>query len=96
MEGQGADIIPPYRYCQGSWRPDFLLESPEDSGQVENFRICEINARFFPNGFLLTAFGQQALSSMGIEKYGLSGAATPEKVRWQNNDQNFVKEMFLI
>lgn len=84
MEGLGADVLPPYRHRQGSWRPDFLLESSDDPGQIENFRICEINARFFSNGFLLTAFGQRALSSMGLEKNGLWGAATPEKVRSQN------------
>ncbi|KAH1819186.1 hypothetical protein KXX35_002341 [Aspergillus fumigatus] len=80
MEGLGADVLRPYRFVQGSWRPDFLLESSEDPEQIENYRICEINARFFSNGFLFTAFGQQALINMGIEKYGLKGATDPEKV----------------
>ncbi|KAJ5212483.1 uncharacterized protein N7498_004129 [Penicillium cinerascens] len=80
MEGLGTDVLRPYRFVQGSWRPDFLLESSEDPEQIENYRICEINARFFPNGFLFIAFGQQALINMGIEKHGLKGAADPKRV----------------
>lgn len=80
MEGMGPDVLCPYRFVQGSWRPDFLLESSDDPEQIENYRICEINARFFPNGFLFTAFGQQALINMGIENLGLKGATDPQKV----------------
>ena len=48
-------MIPPYHRCQGSWRPDFLLE-----GNDEHYRVCEINARFPFNLFLHAAFCQQA------------------------------------
>ena len=54
MDGQTEALIPKYRTRQGSWRPDFLLENNE------NYRVCEINARFSFNGFLHTAFCQQA------------------------------------
>ena len=55
MASQSRAMIPPFRECQGSWRPDFLLESP--TGQ---YRVCEINGRFPFNGYMHTAFGQQA------------------------------------
>lgn len=70
-------MIPPFHKCQGSWRPDFLLEEVES---VEQFRICEINARFAFNGFLHTAFGQQAFIDMGAEAKNLEPPAPPEKV----------------
>lgn len=70
-------MIPPFHTCQGSWRPDFLLEKVES---VEQFRICEINARFAFNGFLHTAFGQQAFIDMGAEAKNLAAPASPEKV----------------
>lgn len=70
-------MIPRFHTCQGSWRPDFLLEKVES---VEQFRICEINARFAFNGFLHTAFGQQALIDMGAEAKNLTAPASPEKV----------------
>lgn len=85
METLGPDTIRPYRECQGSWRPDFLVEKvvdPENpSYTVEQFRICEINARFCWNGFLHAAHGQQALISLGAEKRGFVGATDPNQVR---------------
>ena len=55
MASQSRAMIPQFRECQGSWRPDFLLESP-----TEQYRVCEINGRFAFNAYLHTAFGQQA------------------------------------
>ncbi|KAJ5773681.1 hypothetical protein N7457_008577 [Penicillium paradoxum] len=80
MENLDGRVLRPFKSCQGSWRPDFLLESSDDPEQIENYRICEINARFCWNGFLFTAFGQQALLNMGIEQYGIKGATDPQKV----------------
>ncbi|CAG8242182.1 unnamed protein product [Penicillium salamii] len=80
MDQLEPHIIRPYKSCQGSWRPDFLLESSDDPEGIENFRICEINARFFSNGFFFTAFGQQALLNMGLEKCGLKGATDPHRI----------------
>ncbi len=57
MDSQSRDVVPQFRKCQGSWRPDFLLES---TNSTEQHRICEINGRFAFNGFLHTAYGQQA------------------------------------
>lgn len=57
MDSQTEDLVPQFRKCQGSWRPDFLLES---NGSIELQRICEINGRFAFNGFFHTAYGQQA------------------------------------
>ncbi|OJJ88497.1 uncharacterized protein ASPGLDRAFT_63369 [Aspergillus glaucus CBS 516.65] len=67
-------LIRPYKECQGFWRPDFLLEHDADLG-IENFRICEINARFCWNGYMHTAFGQEAYSA--FEQRGLVDAADP-------------------
>ncbi|KAL4925440.1 uncharacterized protein BDV17DRAFT_185170 [Aspergillus undulatus] len=80
MQQLESHELRPFRACQGSWRPDFLLESSNDPNGIENYRICEINARFCWNGFLFTAFGQQALLNMGLEQYGLKGATDPRKV----------------
>lgn len=46
----------------------------------EQFRICEINARFAFNGFLITAYGQQALLALGAEENGFSGGAESAEV----------------
>jgi hypothetical protein len=80
VEQQGNDVLRPFSHHQGSWRPDFLLESSDDPEDTENYRICEINARFWVHGFLFTAFGQQALLNMGIEEQGVTGATDPKKV----------------
>lgn len=61
MENQSENVVPKFHNRQGSWRPDFLLE---DDGSTEYYRICEINARFAFNGFLHSAFGQQAYMHM--------------------------------
>ncbi|KAL6712901.1 hypothetical protein ACLMJK_009456 [Lecanora helva] len=58
MDDQSEEWVPKYRKCQGSWRPDFLLDANE------NFRMCEINARFPFNLLLHTAFCQQAYIDM--------------------------------
>ncbi|KAJ5928818.1 hypothetical protein N7466_007774 [Penicillium verhagenii] len=77
-------MIPPFHQCLGSWRPDFLIENvPNHSNPYEScvrFRICEINARFCWNGFLHTAYGQQAFHDMGAGENGFQGAAHCEEV----------------
>ncbi|PVH93516.1 hypothetical protein DM02DRAFT_541389 [Periconia macrospinosa] len=51
----------PYHRNLGFWRPDFVLEDihPESSGQQEKpdwpIKICEINARYACNGFIMGA-----------------------------------------
>lgn len=42
-----------------------------DENGVENFRICEINARFCWNGSMMIKCGQKALSTFNIESRGL-------------------------
>lgn len=42
-----------------------------DETGVENFRICEINARFCWNGAMVLKYGQNALSTFNIESRGL-------------------------
>ncbi|KAJ5360230.1 hypothetical protein N7517_009421 [Penicillium concentricum] len=70
---------------QGSWRPDFLIEEVPTTGgpesSKEQFRICEINARFAFNGFLITAYGQQGLLDLGAERKGFKGTAESDDVR---------------
>ena len=76
MASQSRATIPQFRERQGSWRPDFLLESP--TGQ---YRVCEINGRFPFNGYLHTAFGQQAHIDMDSKTGPLAvPAIEPKKV----------------
>lgn len=46
----------------------------------EQFRICEINARFAFNGFLITAYGQDGLLALGAEEKGFTAAAESDEV----------------
>jgi hypothetical protein len=57
------------------------------TGTVENFRLSEINARFSFNGFMLLAYGQQALHDIGVcdGRNGLVGATDPAKVSRDEN-----------
>ncbi|KAL2008009.1 hypothetical protein VTN00DRAFT_7991 [Thermoascus crustaceus] len=83
IDTQGPNIFRPFKDCSGSWRPDFLLEQDSDSDnpdKIENFRVCEINARFCWNGYMLVALGQQALLDGGVGRNGLRGATDPEKI----------------
>ncbi|OJJ32900.1 hypothetical protein ASPWEDRAFT_174330 [Aspergillus wentii DTO 134E9] len=77
LDSQPTDVISPFETRAGSWRPDMLLE-PAVEGGIENYRICEINARFCWNGFMLTAIGQQALLDMGVGRNGVKGVTDPE------------------
>ncbi|KAJ5753304.1 hypothetical protein N7520_010221, partial [Penicillium odoratum] len=74
----------PFKTHQGSWRPDFLIEEvPVLDGSEktkEQFRICEINARFAFNGFLITAYGQDGLLALGSENKGFLGAAKSDEI----------------
>lgn len=47
---------------------------------LTTFRICEINARFSWNGFMLCALGQQSFVDMGTCRNQLSSATDPRKV----------------
>lgn len=74
----------PFDNHQGSWRPDFLIEEVTTTdgpgSSKEHFRVCEINARFAFNGFLITAYGQQGLLDLGAERKGFKGAAESDDV----------------
>ncbi len=72
-----------YSACQGSWRPDFLIEERagrQDEAAVENFLITEINGRFAFNGALHLAYGQEALDDMNLEEFKLTSTTTPALV----------------
>ncbi|KAM3512677.1 hypothetical protein MY11210_003699 [Beauveria gryllotalpidicola] len=75
-EQQDLGRVREYSTCQGSWRPDFLIEEVRavDGTCVENFRVSEINARFCFNGFMHVAYGSAALADMGTERSGLVAA----------------------
>ena len=76
MSDADSGSIQPYRTCQGSWRPDFLLDKQYLHG---SFQICEINSRFPFNGLLHTAFMQQAFLGMEDKAKRLTRpAARPE------------------
>jgi len=65
------DIERPYNR-QGSIRPDFLV--PENA--EEPLRVCEINARFVFNGFIIGAWLGDSVKEMGFlpEGYEVSAA----------------------
>ena len=77
MSSLDESVLPRYCARQGSWRPDFLLEHVDSN---ERYRICEINARFTFNGYLHTAFGQQACVDMDNGKHLTTPAALPKDV----------------
>lgn len=84
MESQGPDLIRPFKECQGGWRPDMLLEFNTERNQWnvrENYRICEINARFYWNGSSSLTTGHKVLREMGVGRNGYVEATDPEKVR---------------
>lgn len=74
-------LVPPFNIRKGVWRPDFLLE--ESSGlaniQTQQFRICEINARFPFELFPLAIYGHQALKN-SAQGNGFIPATDPNKV----------------
>ena len=74
--------MPHISECLGSWRPDFLVE--EDEHGEEQYRITEINARFCFNGFILEAYGQEALNRCLAQDSELVSATDPEKVMLQD------------
>ncbi|KAJ5781231.1 hypothetical protein N7457_006391 [Penicillium paradoxum] len=82
LDTLGTDMLRPFKECRGSWRPDFLVEKHTDQGREgeEFFRICEINARFTWNGFMMSALGQQALSDMGVYREGICSGTDSQKI----------------
>ncbi|KAJ2996306.1 hypothetical protein NUW58_g1008 [Xylaria curta] len=72
-----------YFACQGSWRPDFLIEdrvSGQNEVVAENFLISEINARFPFNGIFHSAYGQEALDDMNLGRFDLASTTTPSQI----------------
>lgn len=51
-----------------------------DETGAENFRICEINARFCWNGYMLLGCGQEGLDTFGLESRGLAHATDANAV----------------
>ncbi|KAJ5909262.1 hypothetical protein N7495_001944 [Penicillium taxi] len=68
----------PYTERKGSWRPDFVIENDETG--AENFRICEINARFCWNGYMFIGYGQKGLCTSDAEQRGLINASDPDVI----------------
>jgi hypothetical protein len=52
----------------------------KDEAGMEEFRICEINARFCWNGYMHAAFGQVSLSAFNLGSRGLVHAVEGEMV----------------
>ncbi|KFY29836.1 hypothetical protein V494_08440 [Pseudogymnoascus sp. VKM F-4513 (FW-928)] len=87
IENEGRKTVPAFASCQGSWRPDFLFNTPEAISQsttnstlLENPQICEINARFMFNAFFGVAFTHEAYQKMGFESFGLKSPVEPSKI----------------
>ncbi|KAE8349285.1 hypothetical protein BDV28DRAFT_163716 [Aspergillus coremiiformis] len=77
LESQRSSDTVPYRDVLGSWRPDFLVEEkPADASgpSMEIFRLTEINARFCFNGSMHQAYGQEALTNLGMGRHGIRHA----------------------
>lgn len=85
------ELVPPFATRRGAWRPDFLLNTPDENvserdqqrpaaSTVENPQICEINARFSYNGFFCSAFAHEAHQKTGFEALGLKSPVEPTKV----------------
>lgn len=66
--------FPTYDGHQGNWRPDFLLPANE----ADEFRVCEINARFPSNGMDLNARVFRALANQENKPAYLDVASDPE------------------
>ncbi|PVH98974.1 hypothetical protein DM02DRAFT_643318 [Periconia macrospinosa] len=68
----------PYNECRGSWRPDFLVDSEGNEGEI--FKVTEINARFVFNGAMHLYYGQKALNeSLATENNMVCGAVPAEE-----------------
>lgn len=65
-----------YEGHQGNWRPDLLLPADEP----EEFKLCEINARFPFNGIDLTAWIYKALESPETKPPFLNTATNPDQM----------------
>ena len=73
------DLVAHYGERKWSWRPDFLVENDENG--AEQFRICEINARFCWNGYMHQGYGQKGLETFDLESRGLAHATDSNAVR---------------
>ncbi|THC96584.1 hypothetical protein EYZ11_003924 [Aspergillus tanneri] len=83
LQSQRSHNGVPYRDRLGSWRPDFMVEDRpknEFGRSVEAFRLTEINARFCFNGFMHQAYGQEALSDLGVGRNGIIHATDSSKI----------------
>lgn len=66
-------MVPPYKDRQGNWRPDYLLEKVvlPDGSVIEKPKICEINARFPWNGFVVMPHIAGVVERLGLAKAGM-------------------------
>ncbi|KAJ6787659.1 hypothetical protein PWT90_09710 [Aphanocladium album] len=81
-EQQDLGRIRDFSACQGSWRPDFLIEEVHTKNGIrtENFRISEINARFPFNGSMHVYYGSSVFEDMNMGQSGLRAATDGAQV----------------
>lgn len=64
-----SGIVPSYDGRQGCWRPDYLFSSAQEPSQPV---ICEINARFPYNAWVIVPLASQSMTkNMDLAKGGL-------------------------
>ena len=83
IEGPGSNIVELFSRRKGAWRPDFLLNFPENLPEKQlsgSIQICEINGRFAFNGFWITAFAHEAYAKRLQKESNLKSPVNPEKV----------------
>jgi hypothetical protein len=81
ISGAGQSLVPQFDNHQGTWRPDFLIggfSGEEVAAGHENFRICEINARFPYNAFFVSAYAGRGYLVLDPAKAGLHTTCTAE------------------
>ncbi|OIW24938.1 hypothetical protein CONLIGDRAFT_684835 [Coniochaeta ligniaria NRRL 30616] len=73
ISGAGRAVVPPFKVRQGNWRPDYLLEKVvlPDGTVTENLKLCEINARFPWNAFIVVPHTARVMDQLGIAKAGM-------------------------
>ncbi|KAB5583168.1 hypothetical protein GE09DRAFT_946910 [Coniochaeta sp. 2T2.1] len=77
--GPGSAVVPPFRDRQGNWRPDYLTEKVTlpDGSVTEGIKVCEINARFPWNAFVILPHTAQVMQEINFVKSGMRHTLQP-------------------
>ncbi|OJJ40921.1 hypothetical protein ASPWEDRAFT_101498 [Aspergillus wentii DTO 134E9] len=71
----------PFHIRKGIWRPDLLIENvPTPSGQRQELRVCDINARCAFDLFPFVVYGHQGLTDIGAKERGFFPATNSREM----------------